>query len=61
MVLLPYRSELSVKITVPVAVDGETVAAKVTDLPEMEGLALEVTVVVVLAFTVCVRVVEEPP
>ena len=54
----------SLKMTVPVGVPvlGEvavTVAVKVTDWPKTDGLADEVTTVVVLALlTVCVRVDE---
>jgi hypothetical protein len=55
-VLVPLRN-----VTVPVAPDGETVAVKIRDWPETEGLALELSVVAVLAFTVCVRVAEEAP
>jgi hypothetical protein len=42
----------------PVAVEGMTVAVKVTDCPLTEGFRLEVNVVVVVAivaFTVCIR------
>jgi len=42
----------SKNVTVPVAPDGETVAVKIRDCPRTEGFALEVIVVVVLAFTV---------
>ena len=54
----------SLKVTVPVAVPdpgatAATVAVKVTDWPEVEGLTLLTNVVVVLAwFTVCVTVFE---
>jgi hypothetical protein len=56
-VLLP-----SVNVTVPVAVVGVTVAVNVTDEPYADGFADEarVTVVVVL-FTVWVRVVDVLP
>jgi hypothetical protein len=36
------------KVTLPVAAAGETVAVNVTDWPEVEGLTLEVIAVVVL-------------
>jgi hypothetical protein len=55
-VVLPSKN-----VTVPVAPDGETAAVKIRDCPRTDGLALEVTVVVVLAFTVWVHVAEEPP
>jgi hypothetical protein len=43
-------------VTVPVAVEGDTVAVKVTDWPDVEGLRLEATpVVVFVLLTVCVR------
>ena len=40
----------SLKATVPVALEGSIVAVKVTETPEFEGFALEVTVVVEDAF-----------
>ena len=46
----------SLKVTVPVAVFGETVAVKVTGWPNTEGLADEETVVVVFARKVTVSV-----
>jgi hypothetical protein len=47
----------SLKVTVPVAVDGVTVAVKVSDAPYVDGFADEVTAVVVFALlTVWVRV-----
>jgi hypothetical protein len=49
----------SLKVTVPVAADGVTVAVNVTDVPKPEGFSDDVKVVVDVAlFTVCVRVVE---
>jgi hypothetical protein len=42
------------------APDGDTVAVKTSDCPKMEGLALEVIVVVVVAFTVRIRLAEDP-
>ena len=48
-VIAPSRN-----VTVPVAVEGDTVAVKVTDWPDVEGLRLEAALVVVFAlFTVC--------
>ena len=46
----------SMKVTVPVAVPAVavTLAVKVTRCPLMEGFSDEVSVVVVVAFTVCV-------
>jgi hypothetical protein len=47
----------SLKVTVPVAAAGATVAVKVTDWPKTDGLTEEVTVVVVEATpTTCDRV-----
>jgi hypothetical protein len=52
----------SLKVTVPPAVEGATVAVKVTDAPTVDGFAEEATVVVVFAwFTVCVSVDEALP
>jgi hypothetical protein len=49
----------SLKVTVPVAAEGETVAVNVTDDPYVDGFADEASVSVVLAlFTVWVRVEE---
>ena len=42
----------SKNVTVPVAVEGETVAVKVTVWPRVDGLRLEVSVVVVLVLVV---------
>jgi hypothetical protein len=47
-------------VTVPVAADGETEAVKINGCPEIEGLALEVSVMVVAALTVCIRVADDP-
>ena len=45
----------SLNVTVPVAVDGVTVAVKVTEAPYVDGLGLDVTTVAVAAFdTFCV-------
>jgi hypothetical protein len=55
-VVLPSRN-----VTVPVAPNGETLAVNITDCPEMDGLALEVTVVVVLALTNWDQVTEDSP
>jgi hypothetical protein len=50
---LPKELEPSKNVTVSVADEGETVAVKVTLWPDVEGLALEETAVVVAArFTV---------
>jgi len=59
----------SLKVTVPVAVDGVTVAVKVTEEPYVDGFAEEVRVTVEAALlTVCVSVddvlelsLESPP
>ena len=51
----------SKKVTVPVAVPGVTVAVKVTDWPERDGLAEETTAVVVLFFTATVAEPLMPP
>jgi len=52
----------SLNVTVPVAVDGVTVAVNVTDAPNVEGFADEDTAVVVDALlTVCVRAEEVLP
>jgi hypothetical protein len=49
----------SLKVTVPVAAEGETVAVKVTEEPNVDGFAEEASATVVLAlFTVWVRVDE---
>jgi hypothetical protein len=58
-VLVPSKN-----VTVPVGANGEietlvneeTLAVKITDCPGTDGLALEVTVVVVLLFTITVWV-----
>jgi hypothetical protein len=59
---LPSEVEPSKNVTVPVAVEGETVAVKVTVWPELDGLRLEPRAVVVLVldveFTVSVRIAE---
>jgi hypothetical protein len=47
---VPSVDAPSRNVTVPVADEGETLAVKVTDCPEGDGLRLDVTVVVVLAF-----------
>jgi hypothetical protein len=49
----------SSNVTVPVAVAGVTMAVNVTDEPYADGFADEISVTVVLVlFTVCVRIVE---
>ena len=48
-VTVPRVDEPFLKVIVPVAVEGATVAVKVTELPETEGLAEEVSPVVVAA------------
>jgi hypothetical protein len=59
MVALPIVVEPSLKSTVPVAADGETVAANVTVAPTVAGFALLVKVTdEERAFTVCVRAEE---
>ena len=50
-VTAPSEADPSEKVTVPVAAVGETVAVKVTDWPKVEGLTLEVRLVVELALT----------
>jgi hypothetical protein len=51
----------SENVTVPVAVGGETVAAKVTVCPNIDGFGLDVTVTVVKrVFTNCVSAPDEP-
>jgi hypothetical protein len=50
---VPRAVAPSLNVTFPVAVDGVTVAVKVTEAPKADGLELEVTFVVVAAlFTV---------
>jgi hypothetical protein len=52
--MVPSEVEPSKNSTVPVAVDGETVAVKVTRCPLFDGFESDVNVIVVLAlFTVC--------
>jgi hypothetical protein len=46
---VPNELAPSEKVSVPVADEGETVAVKVTDCPNVEGFKLEVRLVVVLA------------
>src|SRR5260370_33027088 len=58
---LPMLLAPSKKVTVPVAVPGVTVAVKVTDWPERDGLTEEMTAVVVLFFTVTVAEPLMPP
>jgi len=48
MVAVPREVVPSRNCTVPVAADGDTLAVNVTDCPNVDGLALEVSVVVVL-------------
>ena len=49
---VPSEVDPSLNVTVPVAVEGETVAVKVTVWPRVDGLRLEVSVVVVLVLVV---------
>jgi len=50
----PRVAPPSMNVTVPVAVDGVTVTVKATEFPYVEGLADDVTPIVVDAlFTVC--------
>jgi hypothetical protein len=61
LLIVPVPSVVlpSLKVTVPVAAEGETVAVKVTEEPNVDGFADEASVTVVLAlFTVWVRVDE---
>jgi len=59
MVPVPSVVLPSLKVTVPVAAEGETVAVKVTEEPNVDGFADEASVTEVLAlFTVWVRVEE---
>ena len=52
--LLPSKN-----VTVPVAVDGETVAVKITVCPNVDGFGLDVRVVVVgVLLTACIRLAE---
>jgi len=52
----------SENVTVPVAAAGETVAAKVTVCPAVDGFELDESATVVgVLFTVCTRVDEDPP
>jgi hypothetical protein len=56
IVTVPRVVVPSLNVTVPVAVEGETVAVKVTDEPNVEGFADEAKVTVVFAlFSVWVR------
>jgi hypothetical protein len=51
---VPRVAPPSINVTVPVAVDGVTVAVKITELPYVDGSADDVTPIVVDAlFTVC--------
>jgi hypothetical protein len=53
---VPRDTDPSLKVTVPVAVPGETVAVKVTDWPNIEGLPEVVSdVVVAVGLTDCVK------
>ena len=49
----------SMKVTVPVAVEGATVAVNVTEAPKVEGFKEDVSVVLVVLLTICVTVFEE--
>jgi hypothetical protein len=46
---VPRTVTPSLNVTVPVAVDGITVALKVTDAPKFDGLGVDVTNVCVAA------------
>jgi hypothetical protein len=53
---VPRTVAPSLNVTVPVAVDGVTVDVKVTEVPYVDGLRLDVTTVVVAAgSTSCAR------
>jgi hypothetical protein len=57
---VPSEVDPSRNVTVPVAPEGDTIAVNVTRWFGFEGLALEVSVVVVLGgFTTCDNAVEE--
>src|ERR671926_342487 len=62
---LPSAVAPSVKLTVPLAVDGVTVAVNVTGWPNVDGLDDDVSVVVVAVwpspggFTICVNGVDD--
>jgi hypothetical protein len=62
---LPNEMAPSKNVTVPVAVEGDTVAVKVTDCPTVDGLRLDPRPVVVFVFaavfTVCVKAGEVLP
>jgi hypothetical protein len=63
---VPIAVAPSLNVTVPVGVGAPltvpaTVAVKVTDVPAGEGFRLDVSVVVVFCWTVCVRAVEVLP
>jgi hypothetical protein len=51
----------SKNVTVPVAVDGETVAVKVTDCPTIDGLGVELIAMAVFGLTTCIRIAEVLP
>jgi hypothetical protein len=56
---LPMLRPPSRNVTVPVAVEGDTLAVNVTDCPTVEGLILDVSVVlVVVLFVVWLRTAE---
>jgi len=56
---VPNNFEPSRNRTVPVAADGDTVAVNVTVRPFLDGLGVDVTVVVVLALSTVCRSTEE--
>jgi len=65
-VALPMFVSPSKKLTIPLAVAGVTLAVRVTNCPELDGLRLEARLVLVAllappVFTVCVRVGEALP
>jgi ribosomal protein S5 len=47
---VPKTVAPSLNVTIPVAVDGNTIAVKVTVAPKADGLGLDVTTVAVEAF-----------
>lgn len=55
-VLLPSKN-----VTVPVAMQhGETVAVRITAWPAVNGLGLEIRVIVVAPLTICVQAADDP-
>ena len=56
---VPSEVDPSKNVTEPVAVEGETVAVKVTVWPEIEGFRLETRLVVVLVLEVVLTVCDK--